>query len=139
MPGMVTDPAAIEGMETAVPLGRHEPILDWKLDRYRLLPKRGESTFQIPKSYVLSVSNGIRAGDRAVLYASGEGAAQAGRIFPEPVTVASVKTSANLEIDDPKQSSLLSRASGDYERLYVSRRDANGSIDAINQIGRAHV
>lgn len=131
MPGMVTDPAAIEGMETAVPLGRHEPVLEWKLDRYRLLPRRGESTFQIPKAYVLSVSSGIRAGDKAVLYASGEGTA-GGRVFPEPVTVASVKTSANLEIDDPQQSSLLSRASGDYEKLYVSRRDANGMIDAVN-------
>lgn len=131
IPGMVTDPAAIAGMETAVPLGRDEPVLDWKLDRYRLLPRKGESTFQIPKSYILSVSNGLRAGDRAVIYTSGEGA-RSGRLFPEPVTVAAVKTSANVEIDDPNHTGLLSRAGGDYEQLYISRRDANGPIDAVN-------
>jgi hypothetical protein len=131
MPGMVTDLHAVAGMETAVPLGRDEPVLDWKLDRFRLLPKRGESTFQIPKDYILSVSNGLRAGDKALVYASGEGI-ESGRLFPEPVTVAAVKTPANLEVDDPQHTGLVSRASGDYEQLYLSRRDANGSIDAIN-------
>ena len=131
MPGMVTDLHAVAGMETVVPLGRDEPLLDWKLDRYRLLPRRGESTFQIPKDYILSVSNGLRAGDKAFVYASGEGVVS-GRLFPEPVTVAAVKTSANLEIDDPQHTGLVSRASGDWEQLYLSRRDANGAIDAVN-------
>lgn len=131
MSGMVTDPDAIVGMETVVPLGRDEPVLEWKLDRFRLLPRRDQSTFQIPKDYILSVANGLRAGDKALVYASGEGAAS-GRLFPEPVTVAAVKTSANLEIDDPQRTGLVSRASGDYEQLYLARRDAIGAIDAVN-------
>jgi len=130
MPGMVTDPHAIVGMETVVPLGRDEPVLDWKLDRFRLLPRRGESTFQIPKEYILSVSNGLRAGDKALVYVSGE--VESGRLFPEPVTVAAVKTAANLEIDDPQHTGLVSRATGDYEQLYLARRNANGAIDAVN-------
>jgi hypothetical protein len=131
MPGMVTDPDAIIGMETVVPLGRDEPLLEWKLDRFRLLPRRDESTFQIPKDYILSVANGLRAGDKALVYASGVDV-ESGRLFPEPVTVAAVKTSANLEIDDPQRTGLVSRASGDYEQLYLARRDANGAIDAVN-------
>jgi hypothetical protein len=131
MPGMVTDMGEIIGMETVVPLGRDEPVLDWKLDRFRLLPRRGESTFQIPKAYILSVSNGLRAGDKAMIYVSGE-AVESGRLFPEPVTVAAVKTSANQEIDDLQHTGLVSRASGDYEQLYLARRDANGAIDAVN-------
>jgi hypothetical protein len=131
MPGMVTDARAVVGMETVIPLGKDEPLLDWKLDRFRLLPRRGESTFQIPKDYILSVSNGLRAGDKALIYASGEGT-ESGRLFPEPVTVAAVKTSSNLEIDDPQHTGLVSRASGDWEQLYLARRDANGAIDAVN-------
>jgi len=131
MPGMVTDMDAVIGMETVVPLGRDEPVLNWKLDRFRLLPRRGESTFQIPKEYILSVANGLRAGDKAMIYVSGE-SVESGRLFPEPVTVAAVKTSANQEIDDLQHTGLVSRASGDYEQLYLARRDANGAIDAVN-------
>jgi len=165
-PEMLVSREDVIGLETAVPLGKDEPILEWKIDRYRLLPGRNESTFQIPKSYVLSVSNGIRAGDRVVLYVSGAAAGPgvkddsagngaddgtggtdgagvgaggdgrtgglSGRLFREPVTVASVKSAANTEIDDADQSNLLSMASGDRERMYASRRDANGVIDAVN-------
>jgi hypothetical protein len=120
-----------EGMETMVPLGSGEPILDWKLDKYHLLPSADQSTFQIPKEYILSVSGGIRAGDKVMLYISGE-AAPSARLFDHEVTVASVKSSANMEIDDPEHSNLLSRAKGDLEMMYVSRRDANGPIDQIN-------
>ncbi|CAM4477638.1 SAF domain-containing protein [Paenibacillus tarimensis] len=131
LPGMLTDTEAMIGMETAVPLGEEEPILEWKLDQYRLLPARDESTFQIPKPYILSISNGIRAGDRVRVYTTGE-AADSARLFPQAVTVASVKTSANTEIDDMQNPNLLSMASGDREQMYASRRDANGTIDAIN-------
>ncbi|EXX86071.1 flagellar basal body P-ring biosynthesis protein FlgA [Paenibacillus darwinianus] len=130
-PGMLRSLDQAAGLETAIPIGEGEPILDWKLDRFRLLPKRDESTFQIPKAYVLSISSGIRAGDRVLLYVSGEGTVSA-RLFDAPITVASVKTSANLEIDDPQNSNLLSMASGNRERMYASRRDANGTIDAVN-------
>ncbi|WP_287021249.1 SAF domain-containing protein [Cohnella sp.] len=60
---MVTRAADVVGMQTHAPLGTLEPILDWKVDRYPLLPRPGEATFQIPREYVKSVSNGIRAGE----------------------------------------------------------------------------
>jgi hypothetical protein len=143
MPEMIVDARGAIGLETAVPLGKDEPILEWKIDRYRLLPGRDESTFQIPKTYVLSVSNGIRAGDRVLLYVSdaqdgsgdggdGGGGGMSGKLFPEPVTVASVKSSSNTEIDGAEHSNLISMANGDRERMYASRRDANGVIDAVN-------
>ncbi len=130
-PEMVTDPAEAVGSETSMPLGGREPLLRWKVDKYRLLPKAGQSTFQIPREYVKSISSGIRAGDEAVVYLSGE-EMEPRRLFPESVSVAGVKTAANLEIDNPKNSNLLSMASGDKEGMYASRRDANGTIDAIN-------
>jgi len=80
---------------------------------------------------VLSVSNGIRAGDKVILYLTGEEIASE-RLFEQPVTVASVKSSANIEIDDTTNPNLMSLASGDKEKMYASRRDANGMIDYIN-------
>ncbi|MFD0715960.1 SAF domain-containing protein [Paenibacillus sp. GCM10027626] len=130
-PEMLDNPEVVIGMEAVVPLGSGEPLLDWKVDRYRLLPDRRQSTFQIPKPYVLSISNGIRAGDRVVLYVSGP-EAESRRLFGEAVTVASVKTSANVEIDNVSNPNLLSLANGDREQMYASRRDANGMIDFIN-------
>ncbi|MBW7476425.1 SAF domain-containing protein [Paenibacillus oenotherae] len=129
--GMLQDVTEVLGMEAVVPLGSGEPLLIWKVDKYRLHPSRTQSTFQIPRDYVLSVSNGIRAGDKVVLYMSG-GEVESSRLFDEPVTVASVKTSANIEIDDTEHSNLMSLASGDREKMYASRRDANGMIDYIN-------
>ncbi|MFC0334295.1 SAF domain-containing protein [Paenibacillus sepulcri] len=128
---MVLDAESVAGMEAVVPLGLGEPLLNWKVDKFRLLPSRTQSTFQIPRDYVLSVSNGIRAGDKVILYVTGEEVAS-GRLFDQPVTVASVKTSANIEIDDTDNPNLLSLASGDKEKMYASRRDANGMIDYIN-------
>lgn len=128
---MLTDPALALGMETAVPLGAGEPILDWKISLYRLIPGRTQATFQIPRDYVLSVSNGIRAGDKVILYASGA-ASESVRLFSELVTVASVKSSGNLEVDDPANPNVLSMAAGNKQGMYTSRRDANAVIDAIN-------
>lgn len=130
-PEMLQNMDEVIGMEAVVPLGSSEPLLRWKVDKHRLLPSRAQSTFQIPRDYVLSVSNGIRAGDKVILYVSGE-AAESFRLFAEPVTVASVKTSANIEIDDTDNPNLMSLASGDTEKMYASRRDANGMIDYIN-------
>lgn len=130
-PEMLADPAEAVGMETSAPLGAGEPLLRWKLDRYRLLPGPGEATFQIPREYVKSISSGIRAGDLAIVYLSDENSASR-RLFPQPIVVAGVKTAANLEIDNPKNPNLLSMAEDDKESMYASRRDANGMIDSIN-------
>lgn len=128
---MFAEPADVAGMQTYAPLGAGEPLLGWKVDKYPLLPKQGQETFQIPKEYIKSVSNGIRAGDWVVVYLSSEKDGSR-RLYPEPVFVAAVKTAANMEIEDTTNPSLLSMASGDKERLYASRRDANGNIDAVN-------
>lgn len=129
--GMITDFSESENHEAMVPLGTGEPILSWKLDKFHLLPEKGQATFQIPKEYILSISNGIRAGDLVDLYISGaEGASE--RLFSKPLTVASVKSAANIEVDDAEHSNLLSKANSDLERMYVSRRNANGTIDQIN-------
>ncbi|MEB3102157.1 SAF domain-containing protein [Ferviditalea candida] len=128
---MVKEIGQVVGMETLLPLGAGEPVLRWKVDRFNLLPRGDQSTFQIPKSYILSVSNGIRAGDKVRLYISdGDGGSR--RLFDELVTVASVKSAANVEVDDVRQSNLLSKANNDREKMYASRRDANGAIDSIN-------
>lgn len=128
--GMMTSLEAAVGTENAIPLGTDEPLLQWKVARYPFLPKGGQSTFQVPKTYIKSISSGIRAGDEVFVYVSSEAASD--KLFAEPVMVASVKTAANLEIDNPKQSNLLAMASSDQEGMYLSRREANGTIDAIN-------
>jgi len=128
---MMTDLSEAVGMETSMPLGGNEPVLRWKVDKYRLLPGAGQSTFQIPREYVKSVSNGIRAGDEVVVYLSDE-ATVSRKLYADAVRVAAVKTAANLEIDNPKNPNLLSMANDDKEGMYTSRRDANGTIDAIN-------
>lgn len=130
-PDMVTRLEEAVGLETSAPLGGNEPLLRWKVDKYRLMPRAGESTFQIPREYVKSISSGIRAGDEVAVYLSGEEAVSK-RLFEGPVVVAGVKTAANLEIDNPKNPNLLSMANDDKEGMYASRRDANGTIDSIN-------
>lgn len=130
---MVTTMIDAVGMEASIPLGGEEPLLRWKLDKYRLLPRLDEATFQIPRVYVKAISNGIRAGDKVAVYVSGESElSPSRRLFAEEIVVAAVKTAANLEIDNPKNPNLLSLANDDKERMYASRRDANGSIDSIN-------
>lgn len=128
---MYTDIEQLTGMETLMPLGQGEPIVDWKLNKFNLLPTQEQATFQIPKSYILSISNGIRAGDRVRIYASSLNEASR-KLFAEEIAVASVKSASNTEVDNMHQSSLLSRTNGDLEMLYSSRRDANAVIDQIN-------
>lgn len=130
-PEMITDMSEAIGLETSAPLGGNEPLLRWKVSKYRLLPRAGESTFQIPREYVKSVSSGIRAGDEVMVYLSDETTASR-RLISDPIRVAGVKTAANLEIDNPKNPNLMFMANDDKEGMYTSRRDANGMIDAIN-------
>lgn len=128
--GMLREAGEAVGMVTLVPLGSGEPVLGWKLDRFHLQPGPGQATFSIPKEYVLSVPGGIRAGDRIAVYASGK--AGTVRLLPEDVTVASVKSSANLEVDDPKDPHLMAMARNDKEKMVASRRDANGTVEQMN-------
>lgn len=130
--GMLTSLSEIIGQETLIPLGTKEPILKWKVNRYHMLPSAQQATFQMPKEYLLSVSNGIRAGDRVRVYVSGtDGSSR--RLFEEKeIKVASVKSSANVEVDNPKNPNLISKVEGDKEKMYASRLEANGAIDQIN-------
>ncbi|WP_127582362.1 SAF domain-containing protein [Paenibacillus koleovorans] len=129
--GMAADASTVIGAEAIVPLGTREPIWLWKVDRFHLLPNASQSTFQIPKDYILSLSNGIRAGDSVEIYlSSGEGDSR--KLFDHEIRVASVKSSANVEVDNPKQSNLMSRINSDAEMMYASRTEANGPIDQIN-------
>lgn len=131
--GMLTSLNEIIGQETLIPLGTKEPILKWKVNRYHMLPNERQATFQMPKEYLLSVSNGIRAGDRVRVYVSGTDDGSSRRLFEEKeITVASVKSSANVEVDNPKNPNLLSKVEGDKEKMYASRLEANGAIDQIN-------
>ncbi len=54
------------------------------------------------------------------------------RLLASEIVVASVKSAANVEVDNPKNSNLLSKAEGDEEKMYLSRLEANGAIDHIN-------
>jgi hypothetical protein len=128
---MYTNLRQVVNQETLIPIGKGEPIVNWKIDKFNLLPNQAQATFQIPKKYILSISNGIRAGDKVRIYVSSE-EDKSRRLFPGEITVASVRSSANIEVDDPKNSNLLSKANGDLEKMYVSRREANGVIDQIN-------
>ncbi|MBH5320148.1 flagellar biosynthesis protein FlgA [Paenibacillus sp. GSMTC-2017] len=128
---MVTDMGAAAGKEAAIPLGKGEVILSWKFNDHHLQPSGEEATFQIPKDYIRSVSNGIRAGDRVLIYVSGQ-IGESRRIFQQSVVVASVKSSGNVEIDSLEQSHLLSLAESNKDGMYVARRDANAMIEYVN-------
>ncbi|WP_166245179.1 SAF domain-containing protein [Paenibacillus turpanensis] len=127
---MVTDLQELVGLEAAVPLGKGEPVLRWKAQRYPLLPKAGESSFPIPKEYVLSVSGSLRAGDQVRVYVTGQGV-ESQRLYSREVTVASVKAINNIEVEDPKEPHLYARAEGDLEKLHAARREANGAVDRL--------
>lgn len=129
--GMLRSIREAAGQEAMVPLGEGEPILEWKLDKFHLLPGRDQYTFQIPKSYILSISSGIRAGDQVLVFASGEKSGSR-LLFEEPVTVASVKSSSYTEVDNAETSALLARTRDNREQLYAARRDASAPIDHIN-------
>jgi hypothetical protein len=107
-------------------------VLRWKLDRYHLVPGPDQAVFTVPKEYLLSVPGSIRAGDGVIIYASGKLGTV--RLLPQDITVSSVKSSANTEVDDPKQSTLMAKAQDDKMAVYASRRDANGTVEQLNLI-----
>jgi hypothetical protein len=129
--GMYTSLGDVIGQETLLPLGAGEPILSWKMNRFHLLPSAVQSTFQIPKEYVLSVSSGIRAGDLVRVYLSSEDG-RSYRLFDHDISVASVKSSNHAEVDNPNHPNLLSRTSGDAVKMYASRLEGTFAIDLIN-------
>lgn len=128
---MVYEIEEVLGQEAVIPLGTGEPILQWKLNKFALHPNEQQATFLIPKDYILSVSNGIRAGDEVWLYvSSGEG--ESDRLFSEGVIVASVKTGSNNEVDVPNEAEKHAIVRSNAEQMYASRREANGMIEYIN-------
>lgn len=128
---MVTHLEAIVGMETLMPLGEAEPVLQWKIGSFQLLPGRLQATFQIPRDYILSISDGIRAGDLVRIYVS-DLTGSSKRLFDEDIRVASVKTASNTEVEDSSASHILSKVRNNHEHIYASRRDANAPIEHIN-------
>ena len=128
---MVFNKADVIGQEAVVPLGSDEPILQWKLNRYALHPNEHEATFQIPKDYIKSISNGIRAGDAIWIYSSGSETIPT-RLFQQDIIVASVKTGSNLEVDAPDEEGKNAIVRSNAEQMYASRRVANGMIEYIN-------
>lgn len=128
--GMLMSMEDAVGRSALIPLGTNEPILDWKVDRFNLLPGPGQATFPVPKEYILSVPGGIRAGDRIAVYASGKLGTV--RLLSGDVTVASVKSSANTEVDDPDEPNLMAKLHNDKEKMVASRRDANGGVEQLN-------
>jgi len=128
---MMTSLREVIGQEAIVPLGTKEPILMWKINRFQLLPGENQATFQIPKEYILSVSGGIRAGDRVRVYVSGEEGTSR-KLFEKELIVASVRTSGGTEVDNPKSPNIVSRTNGDTAGMYMSRLSDSGAIDQIN-------
>jgi Flp pilus assembly protein CpaB len=97
---MVTAPEEVIGKQALIPLGAGEPILAWKLTSLMLLPRANESMFEIPKSYILAISAGIRPGERVRIYLSSETGGR--RLLAEDVYVATVKLSnAGRDDSDP--------------------------------------
>lgn len=128
---MITSMEEAVAMESLVPLGRDEPILRWKLDKFSIFPSREQATFRIPKNYVLSIASGIRAGDRVTVYISGE-TGQSRRLFPHRIRVASVKSASGAEVGALPSNSFKDFSDTDKERLYASRRADTEMIDHIN-------
>lgn len=119
------------GQASIVALGKDEPILKWKLADNPIVPSENEATFQVPKSYLFSVSNEIRSGDQVYVYVSSpKGHSQL--LFPEPVVVASVKTANNQEVEDAIEASLPNQFRSNKDAISSNRRNANGLIDYVN-------
>ena len=128
---MLRSEQSLVGKAAAVALGKGEAILQWKVVQNPLIPKLGEATFQIPKNYLVSISNEIRSGDQVYVYVSSpKGSSEL--LFPQPVVVAAVKTANNQEVVDAIEPGLPSQLQSNKQAIQRSRRNANGSIDFVN-------
>lgn len=122
---------SLVGKAAIVALGKDEPIRTWKLATNPIVPKEHEATFQIPRSYLFSISNEIRSGDRVQVFVSSPNG-NSELLFPQSVVVASVKTSNNQEVIDKVEASLPNQFRSNEEALLSNRRNANGLIDYVN-------
>ena len=121
---------ALIGQMVAVAMGKHEPFVRWKVARNAAIPRGDERTFQIPKSYLFSVANELRAGDAVYVYVSSrEGSKQ---LFEDPVRVHAVKTASNQEVTDLAQAPFSGAFQSNAQALATSRQNANGAIDSVN-------
>lgn len=122
---MFTSLSDVVGKQTLVPLGAGEPVLAWKLTSLMLLPEAEESSFEIPREYIRSISSGIRPGDRVRIYVS---SAYGRRLLAEDVAVASVKLSDSGR-DGADAASSVQEA--DNHRRLLAFRDGR-QIERIN-------
>lgn len=119
------------GQVAIVALGKDEPIRTWKLSANPIVPREHEATFQIPKSYLFSISNEIRSGDHVQVFVSSPNGSSE-LLFPQPVVVASVKTSNNQEVEDKVEAGLPNQFRSNDAAVARNRRNANGLIDYVN-------
>lgn len=121
---------ALVGRMVAVAIGKHEPFLRWKVTRNAAMPRGEERTFQIPKSYLFSVANELRAGDAVYVYVSSRDGSK--QLFPDPVRVHAVKTAANQEVTDLDGTPFSGAFQSNEQARMASRRNANGAIESVN-------
>jgi len=122
---MFTSLSDVVGKQALVPLGAGEPVLAWKLTPLMLLPDAEESSFEIPREYIRSISSGIRPGDRVRIYVSSEWGR---RLLAEDVAVASVKLSDSGSGGSDASSSVQE---ADNRRRLLAMRDGR-QVERIN-------
>lgn len=122
---MFIDADELIGRQTLIPLGEGEPVLRWKLSDLVLLPLEQESTFEVPKEYIRSISGGVREGDLVRIYVSGDGNER--RLLLEDVRVASVRLSDDSR---SRESSEPQGQADQHQRLLALR--AAKQVDRIN-------
>jgi hypothetical protein len=127
---VVRSKQALVGRMVAVAMGKHEPFVRWKVSRNAAIPRGEERTFQIPKSYLFSVANELRAGDEVYVYVSSKDGSK--QLFEAPVRVHAVKTAANQEVADLEQAPFSGAFQSNTQALSASRRNANGAIESVN-------
>lgn len=127
---VVRSKQVLVGRMVAVAMGKHEPFVRWKVSRNAAIPRGDERTFQIPKSYLFSVANELRAGDEVYVYVSARDGSK--QLFERPVRVHAVKTAANQEVTDLAESPFTTAFRSNEQALAASRQNANGAIESVN-------
>lgn len=127
---MITTLEAAVGKQALIPLGAGEPMLEWKLTSLMLLPEAGKAMFEIPRSYILAISGGVRPGDHVRIFVSSASGSR--RLLAEDVSVASVKLSGT-DRDEPDPVVRADALAGNNRRhvlalrsgQYIERIDLN--------------